>query len=202
MTQKGLLSISRPTNCLECHHAISDLSHPHCHSHAFCARGGQYHAWVCSLCQELWHTAAHAEDPADAIEAYDVLTRWIRGFRKNSKGRPPGSDHFYDRREKFALQDLHMRILRLQESVPPRAEEVQEVPLHCSPKPSSSSQEHFTPPPREVPPEDFVEEDALSDSSLEEYIPSFSFVPSPSGSAASSPHGAGEFRSDDVYVYF
>ena len=104
---------SRLGKCRECNHSTSDLSHDLCRSHAFCARGFQYYGAVCSTCDDLWYRARDFSDSEDAIRALDLLSDWIRGFRKNSKGRPAGQDHFYDPREKIQLQELHALVANL-----------------------------------------------------------------------------------------
>ena len=99
--------------CRECKHSTSDLSHDLCRSHAFCAKGSQYFGALCSTCEDLWDRARDFTDPQDSIAAFDALAGWIKGFRKNSKGRPPGQVHFYDPRERVRFQELHAMIANL-----------------------------------------------------------------------------------------
>ena len=92
--------------CRHCHHATSDLSHEYCRSHAYCARDGQYHAALCSTCDELWERARDLDFPDDAITAFQMLKEWIEGFRRNARARPKGVDHFFDPQERCAYDDL------------------------------------------------------------------------------------------------
>ena len=92
--------------CRHCHHPTLDTSHEFCRTHAYCARGGQYHGALCSTCDELWERARDLDNPDDAVTAFLQLKSWIEGFRRNSKNRPPGSDHFYDPQERALYDDV------------------------------------------------------------------------------------------------
>ena len=85
---------------------MDDPYHDLCRSHSYCARGTQYYAAACAVCQELWERAKDVSFPDDAMAAFDALSEWIAGFRKNSRKRPPGQDYFYSPREKSDFQDL------------------------------------------------------------------------------------------------
>ena len=104
--------------CRECKHSTSDLSHDLCRSHAFCAKGSQYYGAPCSTCEDLWDRSRDFTDPEDAIASFDLLAGWIKGFRKNSKGRSPGQDHFFDPRERIRFQELHAMIANLRSKFP------------------------------------------------------------------------------------
>ena len=179
----------RSANCRECRHTITDFSHDLCHSHAYCARGGQYHAAVCYICCDLWQRAQDTSDPEDAIAAFDMLTAWIAGFRKNSKGRRPGQDHFFDPREKARMSDLHVIVANLK-AIPGL-----DLESHHQPRPSSRSP-HSTPPhPSQCTPPrsqelDVEEEEECSPSSP--YLATFHFVSSPASSDAPSHESGGE----------
>ena len=84
-----------------------DLTHELCRTHAFCARGSQYHGAICSVCDDLWQTAKDLDNPDDAVIAWEGLKEWIRGFRKNSRHRTNGEDHFYDKDERIMFEETH-----------------------------------------------------------------------------------------------
>ena len=96
-----------------CQHSIDDSSHDLCHTHAYCAKEGKYYAAICATCEDLWYRSKDFDDPEDAIVAFDALTAWIRGFRRNSKGRPAGQDYFYDPHERAQFQELHAMVANL-----------------------------------------------------------------------------------------
>ena len=96
--------------CKVCHRSLEDKYHPYCRAHSYCAvnNGAQYYADPCIICHELFDRASEvAEDPEDALEAYQALLAWITGFRKNSKRREKGQDHFYSPVEREAFQRVH-----------------------------------------------------------------------------------------------
>ena len=76
-------------------------AHDRCRSHADCIRDGCYYAAFCGVCHGLWARARnYREDPTDAKAAFDLLYPWVLGFRKNSRGRAPGTDFFLDKEER------------------------------------------------------------------------------------------------------
>ena len=93
--------------CRECNHITGDLTHELCRTHAYCARGWQYHGAICAVCDDLWARSKDVSNPEDAIDAFDGLKEWIRGFSKNSRHRQPGQDHFYDQEERDTYQEVH-----------------------------------------------------------------------------------------------
>ena len=92
--------------CRHCSDRVGDLFHDMCRSHAECAKGIQYYARPCSVCQELWRRARDLDHPEDAIVAFKVLKEWIHGFRKNSRHRSSGSDYFFCDRERDLFREL------------------------------------------------------------------------------------------------
>ena len=94
-------------NCLECHHRITDTTHQLCRSHAYCARGPQYYKGFCTVCDDLWYRArGYEEYPLDAAIAWELLQRWVLGFRKNSKLREKGQHYFFDAKEYAEFSEL------------------------------------------------------------------------------------------------
>ena len=73
--------------CRKCNTELDDQYHDLCRGHAYCARGPQYYAEACVVCEELWERAGNISDPEGAIAIFKVLKRWIAGFRKNSRRR-------------------------------------------------------------------------------------------------------------------
>ena len=119
------------------------------------------------------------EDPQDAIQAFDALTTWVRGFRRNSRGRQEGQDYFFSARERANFEELHAMIANIRDipelqAPPPR----QSRPSQRSPGTPSRVQET---PPHGSTSHLEEEEEALESSpaSAKEYIPTFSFVASP-----------------------
>ena len=101
-----VISFSSMT-CRQCPKDVDDLYHDLCRGHAFCARGYQYFAEPCVICEEVWERARDLDEPEDAVKAFKALKYWIIGFRENSRHRPKGQDHFYSQAERDAFQDLN-----------------------------------------------------------------------------------------------
>ena len=62
------------------------------------------------------------EDLSDAKEAWQHLRSWISGFRRNSRNRPRGEDHYYDPQDRENYQRillLHSRRRTLRQDVQP-----------------------------------------------------------------------------------
>ena len=95
--------------CKTCNRESEDSTHPYCRAHSFCAAAGgaQYHAAPCYICQTLFDRASDGDNPLDAIEAFEGLSKWIGGFRKNSRHREKGQDHFFEPLERDAFEQLH-----------------------------------------------------------------------------------------------
>ena len=190
---------SRSANCRECNHVITDHSHDLCHTHAYCARKGQYHAALCYVCCDLWHRAEDTSDPSDAISAFETLSAWIAGFRKNSKGRRPGQDHFYDPHEKARLSEMHVIIANLK-SIPGLDLDQEHVsrPKSRSPRSTPPHSSQCTPPHSQ----DVLDvEDDDESPPPTPYLATFHFVSSPANSDATSHHSGGE-QCDYLFVFF
>ena len=175
----------RTSNCRECNHPSSDTSHDLCRTHAYCARGSQYHGALCATCEDLWERAADLEDPEEAIPAFDALAEWIKGFRKNSRNRPKGQDHFYDPTERAAFQELYAKIAAIR-MIPSLDEKERRTP----PRPTQPTSKEVTPPPEEPRPaeaEDASEGSSDDSSPDADYVPTFTFVTSPQGSERRRP---------------
>ena len=84
-----------------------DTTHDLCRTHAYCSKNGQYHGAMCAICDDLWEQAKDTEVPEEAMSAFHNLSTWIKGFRKNSRNRPRGQDHFFDSKERIEFQELH-----------------------------------------------------------------------------------------------
>ena len=95
-------------SCRKCGHDMDPkdfVFHDLCHTHAYCAKGAQYFGAACSVCEELWERSKDLDSPEDAVIAFKALKGWIIGFRKNSRKRPAGMDHFFDLSEKADYQE-------------------------------------------------------------------------------------------------
>ena len=200
----------RSGNCRECRHSISDDSHDLCHSHAYCARGYQYYSVACATCEDLWERARDLSDPEDAILAFNTLSKWIKGFRKNSRNRPKGQDHFLCPRERAQFEELFAMISNIKaipkldqrerQSRPPR----RSPPRHTTPP---RTERHIIqesqPLPEPSPEHEIVASDASADDSdKSSYVPTFTFVGSPEETLApldSSSESDGEFSFWLVY---
>ena len=95
--------------CHTCGRESEDTSHDFCRAHSFCNDGGgaRYFADPCYICQELFDRAADMSNLEDSKTAFLQLSGWIQGFRKNSRNREPGQDHFVDPQERAAYQQLY-----------------------------------------------------------------------------------------------
>ena len=93
--------------CRECPKDVDDIYHDLCRGHSYCARGPQYFGAPCVVCEEVWERARDLDEPQEAMRAFDALKEWIIGFRKNSRHRPKGMDHFYSKEERDAYQKLN-----------------------------------------------------------------------------------------------
>ena len=102
-------------SCRQCPKDVDDLYHDLCRGHAYCARGYQYFARPCVICEEVWERARDFDEPEDAVRAFKALKYWIYGFRKNSRHRPKGQDHFYSQDERDAFQELNAMHANLQD---------------------------------------------------------------------------------------
>ena len=101
--------------CRECPKDVDDFYHDLCRGHSYCARGPQYFAAPCVVCEEVWERARDLDEPQEAMRAFDSLKAWIVGFRKNSRNRLKGMDHFYSREERDAYQELNVIHTNLKE---------------------------------------------------------------------------------------
>ena len=113
--------------CAICNRDSDDYTHRLCRAHSFCslAGGSQYLANPCLVCQELFERAEDLDDPDDAHQAYLGLYKWILGFRKNSRNRNKGQDHFADQNERSRFEAIHAR----HSSVNPRGRDLSTPPL-------------------------------------------------------------------------
>ena len=164
--------------CRECHHPTSDETHDLCRSHAYCARGYQYHGAICATCEDLWERAQDLSNPRDAVSAFKALSSWIKGFRKNSKFRPKGQDHFYDPEERVRFQDLFAKIAKLRSASPARRPQVRPSRPR-RPSPLSGDVPPSTPPRDDPSPhqDDHDSGSSSGDSDVpSNYVPSFAFV--------------------------
>ena len=95
--------------CRICNRDSDDWTHEYCRAHSFCSASGgsQYHMQPCYVCKDLLDRASDTDNPDDAIHAFNGLTAWILGFRKNSKHRPAGQDYFLIPAERTAVERLH-----------------------------------------------------------------------------------------------
>ena len=94
-------------SCRECRRPVEDLFHDLCRLHAYCAKGPQYFAAPCVICEDLWDRAKDLDSPHAAMEAFKALKVWIAGFRKNSRNRPEGLGHFHSEQERADFQELN-----------------------------------------------------------------------------------------------
>ena len=94
--------------CRTCRRDSDDRTHDYCRAHSFCNEfgGARYLAGPCYVCQELFEKASDFSDPDAAAHAFAALTKWIDGFRKNSKNRSKGQDYFVDSTERAAYEQL------------------------------------------------------------------------------------------------
>ena len=90
-----------------CHHVSDDTTHDLCRAHSYCSKNGQYHGATCAIYEDLWEQARDTDAPEEAMTAFQNLSTWIKGFRKNSRNRPRGQDHFVDPQERASFQELH-----------------------------------------------------------------------------------------------
>ena len=116
----GNSSFTEMPLCRDCNHVIDDSSHIRCRTHAFCAQGPQYYGSYCPTCNDLWARACnYKENPADAVEAFDLLHLWIQGYARNSRNRAKGQDYFADQEERSEFAALN-RVFNRASSAPPR----------------------------------------------------------------------------------
>ena len=91
--------------CRLCRHKAT-ASHDMCRTHAHCARGGQYWGAYCPICRDLWKRVRDVlNDPVDALEAWETLSKWVEGFVKNTRHRIRGQPIFANRNERFEYMD-------------------------------------------------------------------------------------------------
>ena len=106
-THRGFFFFLRMSRCADCKHYIKASTHDRCRAHSDCARGPLYFGALCGVCQGLWSRArAFDDDLEDARIAFSLLAEWIEGFRKNSKGRKPGSPYCAEDQEKVEFERL------------------------------------------------------------------------------------------------
>ena len=118
--------------CRVCNRESDDQTHEYCRAHAHCNEYGaaRYLAEPCHTCQELFERAADLSDPDEAAYAFVALQEWITGFRKNSRNREPGQDHFVDPAERasygqlYAVHARHPALRRRDYSLPPSGSRV------------------------------------------------------------------------------
>ena len=94
-------------SCRECGKQLDDSLHDLCRGHAYCAKGPQYFGAPCVICEDLWERSRDLDHPDEAVEAFKILKVWVHGFRKNSRKRPKGMDHFHSQQERDDFQELN-----------------------------------------------------------------------------------------------
>ena len=114
--------------CGVCHRDSDDNTHRLCRAHSFCslAGGSQYLAAPCLVCMDLFDRAEDLDEPEDAQHAYFGLYKWILGFRKNSRNRQRGQDHFANPDERSRFEAIHARHAS---SITPRDRDSSSPPL-------------------------------------------------------------------------
>ena len=101
--------------CCVCKKPFQALTHSHCRAHAFCGleHGSRYHSAPCVVCRDIWEAAEDiSNEPDTAVSSFKNLEEWISGFRRNSRHRRPGVDHFYDSNERRRYEVLFARHAR------------------------------------------------------------------------------------------